>query len=200
MKQGSSDLPHGLQWEIEPEAVEHDGPALLVHAAGRTDYFVDPAGAAPVVNAARAVALAPDSPWQFSARLTVDFGATFDAGALILWSDEGHFAKLCYEQSPQRRPMVVSVVTREASDDANAMGVEGDSVWLRVSGLTDGVYAFHASFNGAHWGMGRYFRLVGTRPMAYGISVQSPVGEGCVVRFENLTLVHERLTDLRDGS
>jgi regulation of enolase protein 1 (concanavalin A-like superfamily) len=130
----------------------------------------------------------------------VDFSATFDAGVLILWSDEGHFAKLCYEQSPQHRPMVVSVVTREVSDDANAVPVEGDSVWLRISGLTDHVYAFHASSDGAHWDMVRYFRLDGTRPMAYGISVQSPVGEGCAVRFEDLALTHDPLPDLRDGS
>lgn len=196
----SSDLPFGLHWDIEPKAVVREVSALIVEAAGQTDTFVDPAGSGTVLSAPRAVAVVPDTHWQFYARLIADLGATFDAGALILWSDERCFAKLCLEQSPQGRPMVVSVVTREVSDDANALSVDGDSIWLRVSGLTEDVYAFHTSFDGAHWEMVRYFKLVGKRPMSYGISVQSPTGEGCVVRFEDLTLARQPLLDIRDGS
>jgi regulation of enolase protein 1 (concanavalin A-like superfamily) len=96
--------------------------------------------------------------------------------------------------------MIVSVVTREVSDDANAWDVEGDAAWLRISGLTNDTYAFHSSRDGAHWELVRHFRLVGSRPMKYGISAQSPIGEGCSVTFDGLSVVQHSLTDLRDFS
>ena len=68
--------------------------------------------------------------------MSVDFAATFDAGVLLLWVDERHWGKLCFEFSPAGEAMVVSVVTRGVSDDANAFMVTGRSVWLRVSEST----------------------------------------------------------------
>ena len=45
--------------------------------------------------------------------------------------------KLCFEHSPDRQPMIVSVVTRGVSDDANAFAVDGQTAWLRVSPLLE---------------------------------------------------------------
>jgi regulation of enolase protein 1 (concanavalin A-like superfamily) len=197
---GSGDLPLGLLWEIEPASVHvHDG-AVVVEAAGRTDNFIDPAGAVTVLNGARAHGVAPATPWQFSACVVADLPAAYDAGALVLWSDDHHFAKLCLERSADGRMMVVSVVTREMSDDANAWPIEGDKVWLRIGGLANHAYAFHSSSDGTHWDLVRYFHLVGKRRMKYGISVQSPIGDGCSVSFEELSFVSHPLSDLRDGS
>ena len=41
--------------------------------------------------------------FRLSARVTVDFRATFDAGVLLLWLDEAHWAKLCFEYTPDGR-------------------------------------------------------------------------------------------------
>lgn len=193
-------LPFGLHWEIEPASWQFDGSVASVAAAASTDNFVDPAGTITALSGARALAEAPDTPWQLSAKVTVDFGATYDAGVLLLWSDDQHFAKLCFERSPQGEPMVVSVVTRGVSDDANAWLVEGDSVWLRISKIAEETYAFHSSRDGRRWDLVRYFVLTGGKPMRYGISAQSPTGDGCAVTFEELTLSDTLLADLRDGS
>ena len=67
----------------------------------------------------------------------------FDAGVLMLWHDEEHWAKLCFESAPDGSATVVSVVNRTVSDDANAMIVDGEQVWLRIAGI-DGIYAFHS--------------------------------------------------------
>jgi regulation of enolase protein 1 (concanavalin A-like superfamily) len=191
-------LPYGLQWEIEPASSHVDGADITVEATGQSDYFIDPAGTATALNGARAVGPVPDSEWQLSARVVADLTATYDAGVLLLWSDERHFAKLCLERSPQGQAMIVSVVTREVSDDANAWDVEGDAAWLRISGLTNDTYAFHSSKDGAHWELVRHFRLIGSRPMKYGISAQSPIGDGCSVTFEELSVARHSLKDLRD--
>jgi hypothetical protein len=96
--------------------------------------------------------------------------------------------------------MVVSVVTREVSDDANAFVVPERSVWLRVSRLGR-VYAFHASVDGKTWTLVRVFSLgdavTGHR---IGFEAQSPTGDGCTVTFDDIRFTRQRLEELRDGS
>lgn len=193
-------LPFGLGWEITPASWQFDGNAARVRVAGRTDNFVDPTGSVVALNGARAVAVAPQKPWQFAVRVTVDFRASYDAGTVMLWSEERQFAKLCFEQSPQGRATVVSVVTRDLSDDSNAWTVAGDSVWLRVCSLGHDAYVFHSSPDSAHWDLVRYFALAGNQPMKYGIGAQSPIGNGCDVTFTEFSFAATLLTDLRDGS
>jgi uncharacterized protein len=135
--------------------------------------------------------------FQLSARVTVDFQASFDAGVLVLWDDERSWAKLCFEASPALEPMVVSVVTRGVSDDCNSFVVEADHVWLRVARLGR-AYAFHASNDGRHWQLIRHFGLCDAAPRV-GFLAQSPRGEGCSVRFEEIRFAATRLADLRSG-
>jgi regulation of enolase protein 1 (concanavalin A-like superfamily) len=130
----------------------------------------------------------------------VGFAATFDAGVLLLWLDERHWGKLCFEFSPAGEPMIVSVVCRGVADDANAFTVPGRSAWLRVSRVGR-AYAYHASLDGEAWQMIRFFSLSddmsGDR---IGFEGQSPTGEGCAVTFDQIRFVPGRLADLRDGS
>ena len=194
-------------WRVD-EAVG----AVQVSAQPHTDIFIDPgngsadAGAGVALNAEsmlNAVTLLGDAPagdFQFSARVTVDFASTFDAGVLMLWLDERRWSKLCFEFSPAGEPMVVSVVCRGVSDDANAFAVRGRSVWLRVSRV-DRVYAYHASLDGTAWQMIRVFVLDDeTSRDKIGFEGQSPTGDGCSVTFDEVRFLSERLTDFRDGS
>ncbi len=100
--------------------------------------------------------------------------------------------------------MVVSVVTRNRSDDANSFAVTGDQVWLRVA-RTGSSFAFHAHTAGQVWQFVRHFTLdVESTPapetVAVGVVVQSPMGDGCTATFTELTFSDAGLTDLRDGS
>lgn len=189
------------RWEVS-------GGVVRGTAGARTDFFVDPGstggsdiGAASMLNGATALGVPPEGDYQLSAKVSIDHLATFDAGVLMLWADERNWAKLCFERSPDDEPMIVSVVTRGVSDDANGFVVEGRSVWLRVSRI-DSVYAYHASTDGRRWSLVRVFALAegAPTPVSVGLEVQSPTGEGCVAEFEDIRFTHERLADLRDGS
>jgi uncharacterized protein len=174
-------------------------------AAARTDLYLNPAGAdaadaESLLNAATLLGSPPDGDFQFSARVTVDFRARYDAGALLAWIDERHWGKFCFEFSPAGEPMVVSVVTQGVSDDANAFVVPSRSVWLRVSRIGR-VYAYHAAVDGSAWQLVRVFQL--GDPAAghlIGFVAQSPTGDGCTVTFDDIRFTRERLADLRDGS
>jgi regulation of enolase protein 1 (concanavalin A-like superfamily) len=207
----------GVPFPLAPSSaglwrVDEAAGAVTVSAQPRTDIFIDPvsgpADAGPgvavnaesMLNAATLLGEVPPGDFQLSARITVGFAATFDAGVLLLWHDERHWGKLCFEFSPAGEPMVVSVVCRGVSDDANAFTVPGRSVWLRVARVGR-AYAYHASLDGKTWQMIRVFLLDDeTSRHRIGFEGQSPTGDGCSVTFDEIRFVPERLADLRDGS
>jgi len=183
--------------------VDEPTGAVTVSAQPRTDMFIDPAvdNPEPVLNAATLIGdLPPEGDFQFSARVTVDFGATFDAGVLLIWRDERCWGKLCFEFSPEAEPMIVSVICRGAADDANAFVVPDRTVWLRVSRI-DRAYAYHASVDGTTWQLIRVFGFDGDPSRdRIGFVGQSPTGEGCNATFDEISFRPERLADLRDAS
>ena len=95
--------------------------------------------------------------------------------------------------------MIVSVVTRGVSDDANGRVVAGDTVWLRVSRIGAGC-ALHASGDGERWELVRHFALDAPDGLAAGFLAQSPTGEGCTATFDDVRFAAEPLAELRDGS
>jgi regulation of enolase protein 1 (concanavalin A-like superfamily) len=94
--------------------------------------------------------------------------------------------------------MVVSVVTRRVSDDCNHFAVEGNRVWLRIARGGD-CFAFHASTDGDVWQLVRYFTFDDPARISVGFEAQSPTGEGCRVRFDEIRYDAGRVTDLRVG-
>ncbi len=200
----------GLPFSLSPSSerawkISGTPPTVTASALAHSDIFIDPGGVAPLngesmLNAVTLLGLPPDGDFQFSARVTVEFASTYDAGVLLVWFGERHWGKLCFEFSPAGEPMVVSVVTRGVSDDANAFVVDGRTVWLRLSRVSH-AFAYHASLDGRAWRMVRFFSIDGaTGPATIGFEAQSPTGDGCVVAFDDVRFRRERLADLRDGS
>jgi len=200
----------GVPFSLTPSphtawTVDRARGTISVTAGPNTDIFIDPGAdprlrAEPLLNAATLLGAPPAGDFQLSARVSVDFVSTFDAGVLLLWVDDRHWAKLCFEYSPADGPMIVSVVCRGVADDANAFLVDGRSVWLRISRI-DHAYAFHASPDGESWQMIRFFTIDDPASAAtIGFEAQSPTGEGCAVAFDDVRFTAERLGDLRDGT
>ena len=188
---------HPLDWTIGPTSLAASAPA-------RTDIFIDPAAAADgegvVLNAPALLGTPPTGDYQLAARVTVDFAGTADAGVLLLWADETNWAKLCFEYSPDGRPMLVTVVCRGVADDSNSFTIDGDTAWMRISRVGR-AYAFHGSVDGVHWELLRVFRLaVPHSEVRTGFEVQSPHGDGCAVRFDDISFTRTTLAELRDGS
>jgi uncharacterized protein len=180
-----------LDWTAPPRE------PLSISAGPRSDLFVDPAGGEPVLNAPMLLG-ATDGDFLMSARVRAQLRATFDAGALLLHAGERTWAKLALERSPEGEAMIVSVVTRGVSDDANGAVVAGDGVWLRVARI-GGSCALHASADGERWDLVRHFALDAPAGVAAGFLAQSPTGEGCTATFDEIAFAARTLADLRDG-
>ncbi len=178
-----------------------DTGALSLVAAAGVDW-TNNAGGGPRRHDATALAFpAPEGDFTLSARVTVhDDRTTFDAGALALWADPDHWAKLCDEHSPQGDDMVVSVVTDGFSDDGNGRLLARPDVFLRVARVGP-AFAFHASDDGTTWDFVRTFRLrADPGPFSVGFLAQAPLGDRCTATFDHIVLTHRTLPDLRDGS
>lgn len=191
-------LAEALRWEVPPASWKAGDAALVAAAGPQTDLFIDPAGSAPKLTAPRLLAAAPAGDFTLSARVSVDFAADFDAGVLMLYAADDTWAKLCFEYSPQRQPMIVSVVTQGFSDDANAYVVAGNQTFLRISRLGR-AFAFHASEDGKFWNLIRNFTLEPSASLVAGFVTQSPIGDGCTATFADIVYTSERLADLRSG-
>ncbi|SEA90472.1 DUF1349 domain-containing protein [Leifsonia sp. 21MFCrub1.1] len=191
-----------LSWTHTPGDADYDASteALALTAAAGVDWSNDPLGEHAQHAATALVFDAPAGDFTLSARVRVASPrTTFDAGALVLWSDDDHWAKLCFEYSPQGRPMVVSVVTDRYSDDGNSTLVSSGEVFLRVARVGE-AWAFHASADGIRWDFVRLFRLApGAGAWRVGFLSQAPMGDTCTATFDRIVLRHERLADLRNG-
>jgi len=198
-----ADLNHPVLGQLEPcgSGNTHSaGETLTLEASPHTDLFTPPDGADAINNAYRLLSSTQTSDWQFSAHVSVQQNALFDAGVLLVWHSASHWAKLCLEQAPGGRPMLVSVVTRGVSDDANGEVLARPQAYVRIS-RRKRTFAFHSSHDGAHWELLRHFSLdIGTNPVHVGFLVQSPTGEGCQATFDQVRFTPSRLADLRSGA
>lgn len=175
---------------------QFDGITLTGTAPAVSDLFIDPLSDR-VLDSAPKLLFPTQGDFLLEAEVEVGFVSTFDAGVLLLWQDERNWAKLCYEFTPQGQPMVVSVVTREVSDDCNSVIRQPHTVHLRVGRRGPGC-VFHYSGDGAYWHMVRAFRL-GEGPLQAGFLVQSPRGEGSRAAFRHIRYRQHTLAALRSG-
>ena len=192
-------IPGEFQWLVPAVEWGLDTESGLSMTAGPwSDLFNDPTGKKPMNNAPRALMTSPDSSFIFSAKVAVEFASTFDAGCLQVRANEDHWAKLCFEYSPQGQPMVVSVVTRDVSDDCNSAEIDCAEIFLRIA-RTPKRLAFHYSLDGLFWHFVRHFSLGQSTDMQMGFSVQSPRGEKCRAVFTHISYRAGELKDLRTG-
>ncbi|HSS98372.1 MAG TPA: DUF1349 domain-containing protein [Terriglobales bacterium] len=191
-------IPFNLHWENPPAEWNIDNSQTLhITAGAKTDLFADPNGTSITNNSPR-FTFRPQGDFILSARVTVAFSSKYDAGVLLIYAHERQWAKFCFEFSPQNRPTVVSVVTRETSDDCNSMSVDGNQIYLRIARVGN-TFAFHASDDAHFWNMIRYFTLGELGEALVGFCAQSPTGESCTVTFDDIHFEARTLTDLRSG-
>ena len=187
-----------LTWTHDPGLAEITVDSLTLTSLGGVDWSNDALGSGGKRDSTSFGFIVEPGDLRLSARVSVTSErSTFDAGALTLWADDDHWAKLCFENSPQGETMVVSVVTNDFSDDVNSFLVD-DTVYLRVSRVGP-AWAFHASPDGVEWRFVRLFRLATDAPVHLGFMSQAPLGGPCVAVFDEIDYRRDAPADLRSG-
>ena len=127
--------------------------------------------------------------------MTANFATKWDAGALMLWGDDHHWAKLSFELSPENVPTLVTGVTRGLSDDCNSKELKSDSVYLRIA-KSSKTYVLYFSVDGREWQILRTFSLDTELPVRAGFEAQSPAGSGAVAKFAEISYAPHRIGNI----
>ena len=92
---------------------------------------------------------------------------------------------------------IVSVVTRNVSDDANGVILnERDWIWLKLARLKDN-YSLHWSDDGENYKMARLSSMPHSDTVKIGIEAQCPVGERAIHEVLYFSIEEKSIDDLR---
>jgi uncharacterized protein len=188
-------VPGNLEWRVAPVNwhVEH-GSELTILSGKQTDWFVDPFDGT-IHNTAPMLLFVPTNDYVFNAKVKVGFKAKWDAGALMVWADEHHWAKLSFELSPAKQPTLVTVVTRGLSDDCHSVPISGNTVYLQIA-KSGSAYVFYFSSDGKHWQVLRVFNLGDDLKPRVGFESQSPAGAGTKVVFSKVHYSPKKISNI----
>ncbi|GGH09545.1 DUF1349 domain-containing protein [Paenibacillus segetis] len=189
-------LPSSFHWLNEPSNWTFQSDhSLSVAAPAIADFFNDPSGE---TNKASAPYLYTLLKGDFSVvtRVSVEMKQQYDSGCLMLMADDRTWAKVCFEFF-DNFPSILSVVTRNTSDDCVSSQVEVQQPYLRAA-RSGNCFAFHYSLDGQHWILVRYFGMDCPEEIRVGVAAQAPISEGCQVWFEHFTIVTETTGDIRN--
>jgi len=192
-----------FKWMNESKVVEEAGKITLL-ATEKSDFFRNP-------GAAGEDGITPDSlgnaPFYYQdvsgdfvmkAKVSLDFKDVYDAAALMVMESPEVWAKACFELTDFDTHAVVSVVTNQLSDDANGCNLEGNTVWLQIT-RQGRCFAFHYSLNGVNYDMMRIFALPVSETVKVGLLAQAPIGLGGERHFEEFSLEHKTVKNIRTG-
>jgi uncharacterized protein len=178
-------LPGSLAWQNAPVAWHVEaGRELTIRSGKETDWFVDPFDGT-VHSTAPMLLFMPADDYVLSTKVKVGFNTKWDAGALMVWADDHHWAKLSFELSPSKQPTMVTVVTRGLSDDCNSVAIAGDTVYLQIA-KSGPAYVFYSSIDGKVWQILRVFSLGDGLKARVGFESQSRAGDGTEVVFSEI--------------
>jgi len=144
---------------------------LHIAPAPHTNLFHAPDDGFVVVNAPM-VLFAPEGDFTFRAKVSAQLVNVYDVAALVAYGDDKHWAKLCFENSALQEATVVTVVTRERSDDANSENVASPFVYLAIA-RKGNEYSMHFSRDGKQWRLARHFELPPEPKMRIGFAAHS---------------------------
>jgi regulation of enolase protein 1 (concanavalin A-like superfamily) len=193
---GLPKLPGGWSQVNADKAVLHikDGTLQIIPSAG-TNLFHAPGGGFDVVNAPM-VLFAPQGDFTLKAKISAQLVDTYDVGALVVYGDDGHWVKLCYENSPRHEATVVSVVTRERSDDINSETIASPFVYMAIA-RQGNVFTLHFSRDGHDWRLVRHFEMPFGPGVRVGFAAHSDAPNHFSATFSEITYRATAPKDMR---
>jgi regulation of enolase protein 1 (concanavalin A-like superfamily) len=181
-----------LAWQNPPEHWEiENGKDLSISAGKRSDWFISPIDGR-LVDMTPRLLFKPADDFLLSAKVSTEFHSHWDSGALVVYVGSTVWAKLCFEMTLEDHPAIVSVVTKDRSDDSLSFAVTGNTAYPKVVKNGAAIF-FYASQDGENWSIVRSFSL-GTNPdLRIGFSSQSPAGDSCTSVFTQIQYLPQKV-------
>jgi hypothetical protein len=192
-----SSIPHKLYWNYEPESFNLEGNSVTIVAGEKTDMFRDPNVTYNTDNAPKLM-FRPDENFVLSSAIEHSFSSKWDGGAIVLRADSLNWVKFCFEKDYTGARRVVSVVTKDISDDCNSAEVASNKVYYKIA-KADNVITLYYSTNGSQWLLVRHFQFNAKGPYELGFLSQSPTGKSCTVKFSDIRYSNTKIKDPYTG-
>lgn len=175
-----------FEWMQEPKSFAIDCNQIVVTAEKNTNLFNSPSG---YFKSHQFPFLYMEYEGDFVCRCRVcpEFHSTYDLGSIVVWADENTWIKFAYELTDCGYPAMVSVVTKDFSDDCNGPAVKGE-IMMQISRKGD-VFALHYSMDNVNWQLLRICRVQMKNKVKLGVSVQCPSGEECSAGFKDFSVL-----------
>jgi regulation of enolase protein 1 (concanavalin A-like superfamily) len=186
-------IPFKLIWENDPLRYSSTGNSLVIEAGPKTDMFRDPNATYNTDNAPKLL-FTPDSNFVLTTAIYHNFKSKWDAGAIVLKADNKNWIKFAYEKDYKGMHRVVSVVTKDISDDCNSVRLNADKVFYRMA-KAGKVITLYYSEDAKEWFLVRHFQFEASSPLQVGFLAQSPTGEHCNVTFSDIVYEAKKIKD-----
>lgn len=190
-------IPFPLNWQNEPLRYSVRAQVLTIESGPKTDMFRDPQATYNTDNAPKLL-FTPDADFVLSAAVAHAFHNKWDGGALVLIADSLHWIKCCFEKDYTGARRVVSVVTKNISDDCNSVSVPGNKTWFKLAKSGDAITFYHSA-DGKKWFLVRHFQMPGFTTWKLGFLAQSPTGSNCRVQFSDIRYRAVKIKDPYKG-
>jgi regulation of enolase protein 1 (concanavalin A-like superfamily) len=186
-------IPHGLFWENTPKSFSVKGNEVEIVSGGKTDMFRDPNVAYNTDNAPKLLFYG-DENFVFTTSIEHAFTSKWDGGAIVIKQDSLNWIKFCFEKDYTGAKRVVSVVTKDISDDCNSQEMFSSKVYYKVA-KADNVITLYCSKDGTKWFLVRHLQFDTHKGFKLGFLAQSPTGDRCEVKFSNIFYKIEKIKD-----
>lgn len=188
-----STIPHRLFWENTPMSYSMDNNELVIVAGEKTDMFRDPNVTYNTDNAPKLLFKA-DEDFVLTAAIEHSFTNKWDGGALVIKSDSLNWVKFCFEKDYTGAHRVVSVVTKNISDDSNSIEVTDNKIFYKIA-KAGNVITLYSSSDGVKWFLVRHLQFDMKPGFTVGFLAQSPTGTRCEVKFSNIKYEKKKIKD-----
>lgn len=185
-----------LTWMNQSGSFEVSDSTLNITASKGTDFFNNPEDSS-ITGTAPLLYQTMRGDFVAKALVQPDFSSQWNAAALMLHIDSLHWIKLAFENSDATGPSIVTVVTKDVSDDANGVILnDRDKIWLAIA-RKGNIYSMHWSTDNKTYTMARLTAMPGAEEVKIGVEVQSPVGEKATHKVLFFEVMEKTVEDMR---
>lgn len=187
-----------LSWIHAPVDYKLTRTGIAIKVPGKTDKYIAAGGGYAPDSATRLVFDDSDRDFVFSVRVSHKFASVWDSGGLVVEQDATHWFKFEFERDYTGAHRVVSVVTKDFSDDDNSIAIDSDTAYLEVARTGDAFYLY-ASQDGKSWYLVRAFNFKSAGPLKAGLIAQCPNGNGATLHFSDVKYTATHIKDIWKG-
>ncbi|MCO4293187.1 DUF1349 domain-containing protein [Solitalea sp. MAHUQ-68] len=191
-------IPAELKWEGAPKQYEITANGITIEAGKETDQFVFVDGKY-YNNTAPKLLFHPDSNFVLKAKVSPEFNATYDGGAVLIYSDDANWANLLFEKNERNTYGIVSSLVKNKISDGNYhTETTSNEVYLKVA-KSGKIFNFYYSLDGQKWILTRTFPYEKMQNLRIGFYAQAAKGPSCKVHFTEISYNGKGFSDFFTG-